>query len=387
MVRTVREVKAVRPKHILVGCVTVVMAAGVALAQDAPTGLLTGPAAVAPHHTRNTDYPTSIPEVTAYYIVQRGDTLWDLAGRFLNNHYLWPQIWDANKYIKDAHWIWPGDPVVFPKLAVVAEQAGQAPPMPGPEGIGEAPAQTELGTGAAGTDVTAASMLGPVTEEMSLQCAQYVVDEREDESLYLLGSEQGGDKLALSERDIVYLSKGSNAGVKPGDVYSLQHVAYPLRHPVSGKKVGTKVETTGWVKVLVVTEESACAVVEQACADVHAGDYLKPFEKVNVPMTVRRVPEDCCNPPNGKITRHVVDLQDDATMAGAGQFVTIDAGTDDGVAPGSTFALYRVVYPSAPTPRNVVGEATVVSVRGRTATAKITYSRNEILVGDEVELR
>ena len=109
-------------------------------------------------------------------------------------------------------------------------------------------------------------MLGPVTEEMTLQCAQYVVDDREDESLYLLGSEQGADKLALSERDIVYLSKGSNAGVKPGDLYSLHHVAYSLRHPVSGKKLGTKVETTGWAKVLVVTENSACAVIEQACA-------------------------------------------------------------------------------------------------------------------------
>ena len=386
MVRTVREVKAVRPKHILVGCVTVVMAAGVALAQDAPAGLQTGPAAVAPHSTKNTGYPTSIPEGTAYYIVQRGDTLWDLAGRFLNNHYLWPQIWDANKYIKDAHWIWPGDPVVFPKLSVVAEKAGEAPALPGPEGLGEAPGPA-LGTGAPETETTAASMLGPVTEEMTLQCAQYVVDDREDESLYLLGSEQGTDKVALSERDIVYLSKGSNAGVKPGDLYSLHHVAYSLRHPVSGRKIGTKVETTGWAKVLVVTENSACAVIERSCADVHAGDYLRPFEKVNVPMTVRRVPDDCCNPPNGKVTRYVVDLQDDATIAGSGQLVTIDAGTDDGVAPGSIFSVYRVMYPSAPTPRNVVGEATVVSVRGRTATAKITYSRNEIVVGDEVELR
>jgi len=382
MVRTVREDKAVRPKHILVGCVTVVIAAGGALAQDAPAGLQTGPAAVAPHSTKNTGYPTSIPEGTSYYIVQRGDTLWDLAGRFLNNHYLWPQIWDANRYIKDAHWIWPGDPVVFPKLAVVAEQAGEAPALPGPEGLGEAP-----GAGIGGEDTSGASMLGPVTEEMTLQCAQYVVDEREDESLYLLGSEQGNDKLALAERDIVYLSKGSNAGVKPGDLYSLHHVAYPLRHPVSGKKLGTKVETTGWAKVLVVTENSACATIEQACADVHAGDYLKPFEKVNVPMTVRRVPTDCCNPPNGKVTRYVVDLQDDATMAGAGQLLTIDAGTDDGVAPGSIFSVYRVMYPSVPTPRNVVGEATVVSVRDRTSTAKITYSRNEIVVGDQVELR
>jgi hypothetical protein len=373
----------VRPKHILVGCVTVVMAAGAALAQDAPTGLQTGPAAVAPHSTKNTGYPTAIPEGTAYYIVQRGDTLWDLAGRFLNNHYLWPQIWDANKHIKDAHWIWPGDPVMFPKLAVVAEQAGQAPAVPGPEGIGEGKGLGE----ATGEGDLSATMLGPVTEEMTLQCAQYVVDEREDESLYLLGSEQGNDKLALADRDIVYLSKGSNAGVKPGDLYTLHHVAYPVRHPVTGKKLGTKVETTGWAKVLVVTENSACAVIEQACNDVHAGDYLKPFEKVNVPMTVRRTPEDCCNPPNGKVDRHVVDLQDDATIAGQGQLLTIDAGTDDGVSPGNIFSVYRVMYPSAPTPRNVVGEATVVSVRNRTATAKVTYSRNEIVVGDQVELR
>lgn len=371
-----------RPKHILVGCVTVLVAAEAVLAADAPAGLSNGPATVAAHSTKNAGYPTSIPEGTAYYIVQRGDTLWDLAGRFLNNHYLWPQIWDANKYIKDAHWIWPGDPVVFPKLAVVAEQAGQAPPVPGPEGLEAASAPAGEGAGD-----TAASMLGPVTEEMTLQCAHYVVDEREDESLYLLGSEQGSDKLALADRDLVYLSKGSNAGVKPGDLYTLHHFAYPVRHPASGKKLGYKVETTGWAKVVVVNENTACAVIEQACNDVHAGDYLRPFEKVNVPMTVRTTPNECCAPANGRLDRTIVDLQEDTTIAGEGHLVTIDAGTEDGVSPGSVFAVYRVMYPSAPTPRNVVGQATVVSVRDRTATAKVTYSKAEIVVGDRVELR
>ena len=121
--------------------------------------------------------------------------------------------------------------------------------------------------------------------------------------------------------------------------------------------------------------------------DVHAGDYLKPFEKVNVPMVVRRGPEECCSTENGKTLRHVVDLQDDATIAGTGQFLTIDAGTDDGVAPGNVFSVYRITYPSVPTPRAPLGEATVVSVRDRTATAKVTYSKYEIMVGDQVELR
>jgi len=376
----------VRPKLILGGLVTLVLAGGLVLAQDAPAGIQTGPATIAPHWTRNSSFPTSIPEGAAYYVVVRGDTLWDIAGRYLKNPYLWPQIWDQNKYVTDAHWIYPGDPLVLPKLAVVAEQAGQAPGEGLPEGIAEE-GEVALGEAPGAGEAGAAAALGPVTEELSLQCAMYIVQDREDESLYLVGSEQGADKMALSERDIVYLNKGSNAGVKAGDLYTLHHVAYPVRHPVSGKKLGTKIETTGWVKVILVQEDTACAVIEQACLDVHAGDYLKPFEKVNVPMVVRRAPAECCEPANGKIARHVVDLQDDATIAGTGQFVTIDAGTDDGVAPGNVFAVYRIQYPSVPTPRDAVGEATVVSVRERTATAKLTYARKEVMVGDEVELR
>jgi hypothetical protein len=376
----------VRPKLILGGLVTTVLAGGMVLAQDAPAGLQTGPATIAPHWTKNTGFPTQVPEGTAYYVVVRGDTLWDIAARYLKSPYLWPQIWDQNKYVTDAHWIYPGDPILLPKMSMVAEQAGQPPVEGGPEGLtepGEAGAEVGLGEPGAG----AAAALGPVTEEMALQCAQYVVSDKEDESLYLLGSEQGGDKVGLAERDIVYLSKGSNAGVKAGDLFSLHHEAYTVRNPASGKKLGTKIETTGWVKVILVQEDTACAVVEAACLDIHAGDYLRPFEKVNVPMVVRRAPAECCAPANGKVARHVVDLQDDATIAGEGQFLTIDAGTDDGVAPGNVFSVFRIVYPSVPTPRSPVGEATVVSVRDRTATAKVTYSKYEVMVGDEVELR
>lgn len=379
-----------RPKLILGGLVAVVMAGGAVLAQEpAPAGLQSGPATIAPHWTKNTSFPTSIPEGAAYYIVARGDTLWDISARFLKNPYLWPQIWNENKYIQDAHWIYPGDPLLLPKLALVAEQAGQPPAPTGPEGLApetEAPlggAGLEPGAGEAG----AAASLGPVTEELSLQCASYVVNEREDDSLYLVGSDEGGEKLSMGDRDLVYLNKGSNAGVKAGDVYSLHHVAYTVKHPVSGKKLGTKIETTGWVKVILVQENTACAVIEQACLDVHAGDYLKPFEKVNVPMVVRRAPEECCSSENGKTLRHVIDLQDDVSIGGQGLFLTIDAGTSDGVAPGTVFSVYRTMYPSVPTPRNVIGEATVVAVRDKTATAKITYSRKEIMVGDQVQLR
>jgi len=376
----------VRPKLILGGLVAGAMLVGAALAQEPPqaAGLQTGPATIAPHWTKNTAFPTAIPEGAIYYVVVRGDTLWDISARYLKNPYLWPQIWNENKYITDAHWIYPGDPIVFPKLAIIAEQAGQAPGAGEPEGIGPEGAPIP---GMVEGEAGAAASLGPVTEELSLQCAQYLVSDREDQSLFIVGSEEGSDKLAYGDRDLVYLNKGSNSGVKAGDLYTLHHVAYAVKHPESGRKIGTKIETTGWVKVILVQEDTACAVIEQACVDVHAGDYLKPFEKVNVPMVVRRAPEECCSTENGKTMRHVVDLQGDVSIAGAGLFVTIDAGTEDGVAPGSVFSVYRTMYPSVPTPRNVVGEATVVAVRERTATAKITYSRKEIMRGDQVQLR
>lgn len=344
-------------------------------AAAAAEGLKTGPATIPAHWSKN-PYPESIPEGQSYYIVERGDTLWGISARFMKSPYLWPQVWEANKYIKDAHWIYPGDPVVVPVVALVSDKAGEPPPVePPPPPPPPAPARP-------------ADVLVPATTEMSLQCASAIVDGREDEDFFIIGSEEGARRaLIFANRDIVYLNRGSSAGVKPGDVYSIHHASYPVKHPVTHRRIGQKVETLGWLRVILVTDSAATAVIEQACTDVHLGDYLKPFEKVTVPMLVRRPPADRLTPPTGKSDGAVVDIEGDAGIAGTGQIATINLGTRNGVAAGNMLTVYRVMFPSVPTPRVVVGELAVLAVREKTSLVAVTYSTDGILPGDRVELQ
>jgi hypothetical protein len=58
------------------------------------------------------------------YVVVEGDTLWDIAARFLDKPWQWPAIWHANPQVANPHLIFPGDRLSLiyddgqPRLAV-----------------------------------------------------------------------------------------------------------------------------------------------------------------------------------------------------------------------------------------------------------------------------
>ena len=330
--------------------------------------------------------PQSTPES---YVIQRGDTLWDLANKWLGDPHLWPQVWDQNRYILDSHWIYPGDPLAVPGKPNVVPPEGPAPSAEaqqqptGDQGAETvAAAQEDKGARAVAPATPATPVMIQLADEHDLYCSGWVESNREPSTLTIKGAEL--EKALQAGGDIVFLSQGRNQGIAPGSEFLVVRPDHKVVHPATKERLGTYMQRMGHVRVLCTQENTATAVLLGSCEDVHAGDELFPWKEMPSPMLERVPPVDRCMEPSGLAQGWVVDGGADSLISVAGgNVVATDLGSAAGVRPGSILTLFR---DNGDLPRLVLGQAVVLTVDGATSTVKVLHSSREVKLGDRAEV-
>lgn len=322
------------------------------------------------------DPPTEFPEGAMVHTIVKGDTLWDLAAHYLGDPFLWPQIWERNPYIKDSHWIYPGDPLVV-DLAV------QEAPVVEEEVPFEETATSEYPEDFGGLEGVEPHPLGSSAD---VYCFAELVQDESTFPFKIASSERIAFQTQYSEGDIVYIDGGVNQGVKAGDRLFILHRVRPLKHPVSNSNLGVVYAQVGQLKVLCAQDDTSIAEITYACDPIVIGDVLKPFAPVPVPLVIAPDPTDRCDEPNGKPTGYITYNRDDQIDIGTHWLVFLDLGAAEGIYPG-TFATVFRDNPVNGMPRLVMGEVGVLTVEEHYSTGLITHAWAPLAVGDRIEVK
>ena len=257
------------------------------------------------------------------YVVVKGDTLWDISGRFLKDPWRWPQIWNMNRAeIKNPHWIYPGDMVVL-------DRSGKEPRLSLVKG-GQGDMQTiKLSPGARATTIDSGAIPAiPIRAIHPFLSQPRVVPLGAfDDAPFILGSN--------AER--VVLASGDNAfatGGKPGVTrWNILRPGKMLKDPETGEVLGYEVEYLGDARTLVEGAPQKIRITQSA-KEILAKDKL-------VEADDKTVFEFAPHAPDHKISGRIISAYGGLTDSGRYQTVVLNRGSRDGLEPGHVLAVFR----------------------------------------------
>ncbi len=356
------------------------------------------------------------------YIVKQGDTLWNISLRFNANPFIWPKLWEQNKYITNPHLIYPGEPIallptsVLPVSSVTAAQSlssavaqempGQLPskmteiqaaittPTTGPQEQAQEQPQEEMEQPIAQEEAPSITTAVPYgAQYASVPANTYIYPSVESAGFVSKHDLAAAGEIVAAANpgrsifgapDVVFINLGSNSGVKEGDEFNIYKKDAKIYDPESDDFLGYKIKILGRLKITKVEQSVSTATITQSFEEIKVHDKLVPYEPGTTTIDLALAQ----NPVQG----YVICGKHDLTIYGENDVVYIDRGSDEGIQPGNTFVIYKdrepVEDPSTHEtlhlPKEILGKLTVIKVQGKTSTAVITKSVREIKIGDRI---
>jgi hypothetical protein len=275
--------------------------------------------------------PELRPDHPTEYLVQRGDTLWDIAGRFLTHPWQWPQIWRANPQVQNPHLIYPGDRLVLryvdgrPVVTVVPGEVHL-----GGRRFRRSPSVREQ------PNVEPIRVIPLEAIAPFLERPRVIGEQEARDAPYVLSSQ---DQMLIAGPDNRIYARGM-ANARPGDRFVIvrtgatYHAYEPhLRLPDVGEILGYEALYVGDALVT-RSGDPATLMVMSGVREVLVGDRLLPEEKQYFPEFIPR-------PPANEIHGRVVGLVDGVSQVGQYQIVVVDHGSEAGLEPGNVLTVYE----------------------------------------------
>ena len=290
------------------------------------------------------------------YVVVRGDTLWDISGRFLDKPWQWPAIWHANPQINNPHLIYPGDVISLVYIDGVPQlrlrRGGPVKLSPGIRVVDEPIKGVPF------------DRIKPFIRDIRVlspsefEGLPYIVANNElrmtatvSDTTYARGlNAREGEEFIVARLTSIYDSFGKPAEIRRvnpprqwewervQNVWdSNDHVFDPTR-PWDRKPknpIGYEMVEISRVRVTQAGDISVLDILQDR-TEVKAGDFILPvsdmgYDKVFYPNAMDRVPEGL----------RVLATSGQKAGVGLYQIVAINAGSRQGLETGHMFSAFR----------------------------------------------
>jgi hypothetical protein len=275
-------------------------------------------------------YEAEHPET---YIVQEGDTLWDISTVFLRDPWFWPEIWFKNPQVENPHLIYPGDTLAIVyiggerRVQILSRGADGSVLSQTSDGLKIVKVNPRIRTQA--IDATIASI--PIDSLRHLLERPIVVDEETlENSAYVLSSLD--NHLINSINDKLYVRK-LDATNTTGR-FQIYRPNRPLFDPTTKELLGYEALYVGESKLLLRGDPASVRVTNSE-REILRDDRVMPIDNTNFERDF--IPR----PPNSEVSGEIVALLDAISQTGIYQTIAINLGQRDGVESGNVLRIRR----------------------------------------------